>query len=1052
MYKKLFYLMSFIAAISVASLAYGGDVLIGNFEGGSMDGWGLADLSDSNITLSFSPNGATLDGNSLKIADATGNGFERVVTYSMVATDNVSQFRNHTKVSLDLTRLASDWDTVWGGWNPDHSAYTGWSEFHMIIEAGSTDTGMGTWAKGWNLTQIANWGAWQGNNPKKMIYDYSLVLNQIDFNNLTYLGIVLATNWGNYAAGGVYYIDNVKLVGEGMAYQPDPENHAVDVPADSNLSWTPGAGAISHDVYLGTSFNDVNDANRTNQRGVLKSQGQTANTYDPTLEFYKTYYWRIDESNGTSIQKGLVWDFMTEYTGMGTVIGDYEIGMNGWEATWQGKTTFSYSTNGTTMGNNTLAVQTVKNALYDPGYWIIKHDGVLDLNNMKLQVDVTLLAPEWQGQTVEVGPVVVQTDLPVSWSSYAATAINRKTGLLAPNTWVGGTTSAYRTYTFDFSGPSMAPAYTHTDWQDATKMTILVALQNGAQGPGKFYLDDARLVNVRLASNPRPANLATDINTTPLLSWTAGKDATSHDVYFGTDETAVSNATTSNPLGVFKGNQADVGVGGINKYVPGTLVKNTTYYWRIDEQGAPGSPWKGLLWKFTTAEYVFVEDYEIYNNTNNKINSTWIKGGGGKVGYDACDFAEVTIVHGGLQSMPFDYNNIVSAYDSNAARTFTAFQDWTAENVKSLEFWYRGWPVTVGSFTGAGPYTITAAGEDVWDVPDLRGTGYHDECHYAYKTITGTAGPMVTIIAKVDSVSNTHPWAKAGIMIRQSLDPNSKNGFMCITPEMGAAFQFRADDGDFSTTYDYEVAGYEFMADINAPYWLKIEMYTDTGDMWAYYSANGTSWTPLITDSPILPNLPIYVGLAVTAHNSAAICTTAFSNVSITAPGMTISSWNHQDVGIKSNVAAPLYVTLQDDATVGSDTATITHSDPNMVLQKTWQAWDIALNDFKVVNPNLNLEKIKKITLGVGHRTTDPCGTGTLYFDDIRLYPPRCLPNTAPDFTGDCFVDIYDLDIFANNWLPSTVDPNIDMNKDNKINFNDYAILANKWLSTVLWP
>jgi hypothetical protein len=51
-------------------------------------------------------------------------------------------------------------------------------------------------------------------------------------------------------------------------------------------------------------------------------------------------------------------------------------------------------------------------------------------------------------------------------------------------------------------------------------------------------------------------------------------------------------------------------------------------------------------------------------------------------------------------------------------------------------------------------------------------------------------------------------------------------------------------------------------------------------------------------------------------------------------------------------------------------------------LQNNWQAWDISLNDFKAVNPNLNLERIKKITLGVGHRLADPYGTGTMYFDD----------------------------------------------------------------------
>ena len=81
----------------------------------------------------------------------------------------------------------------------------------------------------------------------------------------------------------------------------------------SILSWTQGAGATSHDVYFGTNFNDVNDANRTNPLGVLKSQGQMVNTYDPTLAPYTTYFWRIDEVNRPGIRKGEVWDFMTAY-------------------------------------------------------------------------------------------------------------------------------------------------------------------------------------------------------------------------------------------------------------------------------------------------------------------------------------------------------------------------------------------------------------------------------------------------------------------------------------------------------------------------------------------------------------------------------------------------------------------------------------------------------------------------------------------------------------------------------------------------------------------
>ncbi|MFQ6036135.1 MAG: LamG-like jellyroll fold domain-containing protein, partial [Sedimentisphaerales bacterium] len=105
--------------------------------------------------------------------------------------------------------------------------------------------------------------------------------------------------------------------GRWFAYHPGPAGEATDVPRDVTLSWTPGVFANTHDVYFGTTFNDVNDADRTNPLGVLVSQDQDANTYDPVgvLDFGQTYYWRVDEVNGPpdfTVYEGSVWQFTTE--------------------------------------------------------------------------------------------------------------------------------------------------------------------------------------------------------------------------------------------------------------------------------------------------------------------------------------------------------------------------------------------------------------------------------------------------------------------------------------------------------------------------------------------------------------------------------------------------------------------------------------------------------------------------------------------------------------------------------------------------------------------
>ncbi len=94
------------------------------------------------------------------------------------------------------------------------------------------------------------------------------------------------------------------------------------------------------------------------------------------------------------------------------------------------------------------------------------------------------------------------------------------------------------------------------------------------------------------ASDPNPSEDQTNVNkNTVILSWLADSSATSHDVYFGTDYTAVEDATTSS--GVFVGNQAT------SSWDPPMLVRRTTYYWRIDEVNGEGTT-TGEVWSFMT--------------------------------------------------------------------------------------------------------------------------------------------------------------------------------------------------------------------------------------------------------------------------------------------------------------------------------------------------------------------------------------------------------------------------------------------------------------------
>ncbi|MDH7600465.1 MAG: hypothetical protein QHH07_12675, partial [Sedimentisphaerales bacterium] len=79
------------------------------------------------------------------------------------------------------------------------------------------------------------------------------------------------------------------------AARPKPSNNATEVPRDTELSWTAGDTAVSHNVYLGTSLEDVTKATVDQPLGVLVSKGQTGTTFDAfgILVFGQTYYWRV---------------------------------------------------------------------------------------------------------------------------------------------------------------------------------------------------------------------------------------------------------------------------------------------------------------------------------------------------------------------------------------------------------------------------------------------------------------------------------------------------------------------------------------------------------------------------------------------------------------------------------------------------------------------------------------------------------------------------------------------------------------------------------------
>ena len=218
-------------------------------------------------------------------------------------------------------------------------------------------------------------------------------------------------------------------------------------------------------------------------------------------------------------------------------------------------------------------------------------------------------------------------------------------------------------------------------------------------------------------------------------------------------------------------------------------------------------------------------------------------------------------------------------------------------------------------------------------------------------------------------------------MIRDTLDADSANVAVFITPENGVRFQYRNTAGG--------VTEREFAESITAPQWVRLER-TSGGLIRAYYSADGTTWNRFSLIQ-VSMTTPIYVGLAVTSHDVNLTCQVTFSNVSF--PDTTVGpQWTDQDIGIKSNHAEPMYVAISNSTGVP---AVVYHENPNAAQIDTWTEWIIPLQAF--ADQSVDLTDIDSIAIGLGTKgdTTKPGGSGTMYFDDIRLYrpfPPTTIP------------------------------------------------------------
>jgi len=437
-------------------------------------------------------------------------------------------------------------------------------------------------------------------------------------------------------------------------------------------------------VYLGTDFNDVNDATRADPRGVLLSQGQTATTYDPDglLDFGRTYFWRIDEVNAppteSTLFKGATWEFTVEpYS--------YPVTPVSAEA--------SSSFNATTR-----PIQTINGSG-------LTQDG-----------HSTTLAHMWfSGKTPQPAWIryefdqVYKLDQMWVWNSNQGTEPTNGFGArqVAIDTSIDGTTWTPLPNVPEFAQAPGKAGYEHNTTVDLggalARYVKLTIHSNWGSATKQTGLSEVRFFQAPLhARDPQPAHGAADVALGSSLHWRPGRDAAQHEVLFGTDSNEVLNGTA--PAQTLVQNQVALTALGAEY--------DRTYYWKVNEvnESAAIAVWTGQVWSLSTAEYGVVDDFEAYDDACRRVFFTWLGGAadsgslecgraayagngtGSAVGNDTPPYADRDVVHAGKQSMPFFYDNTAGPTTSEATRTFSPAQDWTQGRVRTLVLFFHGDP------------------------------------------------------------------------------------------------------------------------------------------------------------------------------------------------------------------------------------------------------------------------------------------------------------------------------------------------------------------------
>ncbi|MHC4285108.1 MAG: LamG-like jellyroll fold domain-containing protein [Planctomycetota bacterium] len=423
------------------------------------------------------------------------------------------------------------------------------------------------------------------------------------------------------------------------AFAPSPPNEAVLISTDVLLSWLPGFVVEDHDIYMGTSWEDVNNAvyHPTAAPPEFVATRADPNFQTSGLPGDTKLYWRVDQVvgrfpppiGGGTYYKGDVWCFTTipvfpitdpNLTGWWTF--DMGIGTMAWDNS-------GYENHGTLMGDPqwVASMNTMLDGAMDfdgTDDYIFTGKSAADLGisgNHPKTVTAWVFTREFDnGGIFDVGTRANSQEYCLRttttdnlwriqfWGAQGVDDLDFSYPTL--NQWV------HFGLTYDSTNSPTCSVYGNAQYITGFNPSLNVSNANpfqiGCYGWQNDYfngiIDDVRVYDYALTADeirmlgappeawdPSPYDGQASVPLGTPLNWMPGKYAAQHDVYFGTDKDAVTNATVTTP-GIYLGRIGP-------NTLPVALAAAEFYYWRVDEVNVAGPApnlWKGSTWTFRT--------------------------------------------------------------------------------------------------------------------------------------------------------------------------------------------------------------------------------------------------------------------------------------------------------------------------------------------------------------------------------------------------------------------------------------------------------------------